>query len=647
MLAKVSYVLATLLLARRLPSLYRYSSPSGSKAAILLLLLAIVRPYEQNTKLTLVGTGLGLAWSYFKQSVFPLRWIVTLGAAPVVAEAIRLGDADIPAVLAMVLGLFLDQVSAASVILIMVTGGEALEDEALDRAGASLHSLLERSPGMAMLENGTTVAANVVSPGTLVQVRNLEVFPVDGYLVSPESGVLVDERLLTGECIPRLKVPGELILAGTVNQHNASVVWTKAKGGYKESILNQMQLSLADALEKKKSQLELLSTKLADGMTPFTVLLAALAFEFHSWKGQSTKVCWETVLSILMSATPCPARIGVPIAMLSGMNVSSRVLGTTLKSGDALEKLTQCKVLCLDKTGTVTTGKPVLAKCTMLGQIEQDDTAIAMALDLLANLETMAPKHVLADALIGKRLHHRTVSQVESHPGQGVRGVVDGKFVIQIGSLKFVAPPAVFLASVDVPNHHLVSYFSINQTQYGVLEFHDPIRPETRELVDVCRNRYGMTVVLLSGDGSQHLAYCAKQLGVERFVTCLPHEKVLEIRKLQQQVGKVVMIGDGANDSAALAAADVGVSLDPSTMASESAQIVVLNGDIGRVKELIRLSHHVFHVAKTTVLAGMAASGVQMLLAAGGNSDPFINAVMQEVVDLTSVLHSLRALSFE
>jgi P-type E1-E2 ATPase len=200
----------------------------------------------------------------------------------------------------------------------------------------------------------------------------------------------------------------------------------------------------------------------------------------------------------------------------------------------------------------------------------------------------------------------------------------------------------------------LIAYFSMEQASgggggaraTGSIGFVDPIRPDARVLVDKCRSR-GMHVVILSGDSSPHLAWVERELGVQQAFTCLPHEKVLRIRELQVKYGPVIMVGDGANDSPALTASDVGISVDASSMASESAKVVLLSGDLTRVFDLIRLSDHVVGVATRTVFWGMTASVIQMTAAAYGSTSPFVNAVIQETVDLCATLHSLRALSFQ
>jgi len=655
-------------LLSRFGSLWTASSPEGKRAAGVLLALALLKPrrLEVGTTTTLIATLFGLASAFRTKSSDLLRWIVTLGSAPVLSEAIRGGDADIPAVLAICLGLLLDHCSAAAIILIMVTGGEALEEHALERAGSALHSLLERSPGTARLADSVVeVPADKVREGDEILIKQGEVVPVDGTLIAPDVCV-VDERVLTGECISATKKQGELVMAGSTNGSGAAVR-IRANGGYENSILHQMQFSLKAALERK-GKIELASKQVADSLTPLTLALAAAALEFAIRKRKfSPGQAWRVVLSVLMSATPCPAAIGVPIAMLSGMSVSSKLLGATVKSGEALESLSVAKVLVLDKTGTITTGKPTVSQVIVHTPFPTVMEGVAFdsertVLDYLAHVEFQA-KHVLADAVVrrfeqGGGVISRKVTNFQNEPGKGVRGVVDDKILVLVGSKSFCFDAdRQGVHSVDNVQSavHLVSYFRIQSALGGVkdgpiitgaIAFEDPIRPEAVQLVDRC-TKAGMEVVILSGDSSNHLQWVASQLNIRQYRTCLPHEKVSEIQRLQKELGTVVMVGDGANDSAALAAADVGISVDPSGMASESAKVVLLTGDVSKVYELIRLSNHVVTVARRTVSWGMMASAVQMVFAATGSSTPFVNAAIQEMVDLGATLHSLRALQFE
>jgi len=570
------------------------------------------------------------------------RVVLALCAAPLVHELIVDGEGDVPALLAIVLGLALKHTSASAVILLMVTGGEMLEEMALDRAGSSLQSLLEQNLGTARLAaTGQDIAVDDVKDGDELVVRANEVVPVDGILL--DASASIDEGLLTGEKLPATIVEGTRVLAGSVNKGGAPLRM-RAKGGVLDSVLHQMKDQLRSALQRK-SKLELASKRLADTLTPFTLGTAAVGFALARRRGAPAREAWDVVLSVLMSATPCPAAIGVPIAFLSAMNLSSRRFGATVKSGLALEALADARVVVLDKTGTLTTGKPRVVDVVVAAGSSGVDAA--RALHLVASLEARA-KHVLADAVFK---HFSTqnptatlldVAEVNVVDGQGVRGIVDGRFDVAVGSRAFCLGEHREGDSLEA---HFIIRTSGAAATVGRVLFEDPVRLEAPALVKRLKAR-GLKVVILSGDPSAHLRHVAQQLGVDSFFRCLPHDKVAKVKELQSAGNKVVVVGDGGNDTPALAQADVGISVDASSMSSEGASVVLVGGDLLRVDDLIGLSQRVVSLARRTVYGGTAASLVQMLLAAGGWTNPFQNAVAQEIVDLGSIVFALQALSF-
>ena len=404
-----------------------------------------------------------------------------------------------------------------------------------------------------------------------------------------------------------------------------------------------MKTTLAIALERK-SHVELNSKRIADGLTPLTLLASTAGFLLSTIHRKSTLwQAWEVVLSVMMSATPCPAAIGVPVAMLSGMSLASRKLGSTIKSGDALEALADAKCVVFDKTGTLTFGEPAVKTFVTSPQGKKEE-----ALKVVASVERLS-KHVLADAVLKYWAGGASgeapfeVTDYSETSGLGVSGTVDGRYKVCVGAHDFCG------VEPDAKNDEtLRAYFRVSSLDgpevcRGMIAFSDPIRPDAAEIVGNLRKR-GLQVHILSGDRSYHLRAVAEQLGVDGYRACLPHEKADHVVRLQKSVGKVIFVGDGANDTAALAASDVGVSVDASSLASESADVVVLSGDIGRVDGLIALSARSVRIARRTVGMGTMASLCQMVLAAAGLTTPLQNAVAQEVVDLSAVLHSMTAI---
>lgn len=574
---------------------------------------------------------------------------VALSGAPSLANLIANGSGDVPACLAMALGLLLGHAKATAVTLLMVTGGEALEDVAMERAGTAIESLLHRNPGTARLESGTDAPAESIEPGTRIIVRANETIPLDGTLISP-SKASVNEQLITGEPLPSTKQTGGTLYAGTVNLTPTPIL-IKTTAAYSSTVFAQMKSTLRLALSRK-SKIELSSKRIADALTPLTLFASTAAFLVsHTLRGQPPSQGWDAVLSVLMSATPCPAAIGVPVAMLSGMSNASRNLGTTIKSGDALEALADARIAVFDKTGTLTFGRPAVVEFLCPG----DKDARKETGRLLASLEKMS-KHVLADAVVTwySALHPSeapdlAVQEFAEEGGRGVSGLVELHGVwrsVKVGTAEFCGIEGGVEGAEELSEDTLRAYFSVSspssQPIQGLLAFSDPIHPSAHTLISHLRS-LGVQSHILSGDRSPHLALVARQLGADGFASCLPHEKAGKVRELQKQ-GKVAFIGDGANDAPALAMADVGISVDSTSLSSDAASVVILSGSLSQLPGLISLASRSVNIARRTVTFGTLASLAQMVLAVAGVTTPVQNSAMQEVVDLSAVLYSMTAI---
>jgi|EP01046_Picozoa_sp_COSAG06_P031482 heavy metal translocating P-type ATPase len=569
----------------------------------------------------------------------------------------------------MALGLLLNEPVAAVVILIMLTGGEALEDYAMSRAESGIHELLEREPGSArrVCADGSLeeVQATDLVVGDAVMLRNGDTTPVDCTVEGQDGGtvvVQVDESVLTGESLPQKKDVGDTLLAGSINlsPQPLSVRVVKA---HADSAMELFKQTLAAALEKK-AKLERSSIQVASDFTPFTMALASAAYWYQRLKVGTAHplVLWGRVLAVTMAATPCPAAIGVPIAFLSGMSISSRH-GIAMKSGAALENLGKATVCVLDKTGTVTFGTP---RMTRLKYLDGAKTTQALEEDevlrVCASLE-QASNHPLAVAVIAKAREKGLVLRglgditvTETKAGHGVSGVVDG-WEVRIGTAEYAlgegdasaAAESDTGAGLDVrPVAQLFAYFSIEGfggSVKGSIACEDEIRPGAQQMVQTFKGR-GLRCVMLSGDRTASLERIATHLGIGEYHTCLPHEKAGKVQEMIASGETVIMVGDGINDAPALATASVGVSIGVSDLASESADVVLLAtaDPITKLTQLVELGKTVHGVAKRGVVGGMAISTLQMLAAACGFITPRTSAVLQECVDLGSLVHSLQLL---
>eukprot|EP00516_Mucochytrium_quahogii_P003613 CAMPEP_0203761550 /NCGR_PEP_ID=MMETSP0098-20131031/14605_1 /ASSEMBLY_ACC=CAM_ASM_000208 /TAXON_ID=96639 /ORGANISM=" , Strain NY0313808BC1" /LENGTH=673 /DNA_ID=CAMNT_0050655583 /DNA_START=472 /DNA_END=2493 /DNA_ORIENTATION=+ len=612
-----------------------------------------------------VLTILGLLGDYkWKRGGRNLLWgVLSVGMVPSLSQVesgdVFNGQADVPALVSLLIGLCLNQVRACAVIVLMLTGGEAFEEYALNRAGDSLHSLLAQSPGVAHYSKSFTrtqkvrvdssfvalddISAQDVCKNDIILVKQGEIVPVDGIVCSDEECML-DEGLITGEGIPVRKQNGDRVFGGSQNTSLQSF-WLRALGPYSESLMALLQGKLSEAL-LRKSKLEIESKRFVSFFTPLTFAMASIACLLHS-KRPARKM-WETILSVFMSATPCPAAIGVPIAMLSGMSVASK-FGVTIKRGAALEVLSKVTCVVLDKTGTLSYGHPVVSRVVdvrnQLGEYE--------LVRLLASVEQYST-HPLGGAICryfretwpGQQ-HLLPTANLVQEDGNGIRAIVHGGMVVRVGGRAFCGYDDSKTTTGQNKSGDLETFFWIGkQTGECIAEGHiafvDKLRPSAHTLVKSLLPKY--RVLLLSGDRSGNLGVVADELGVNEYYSCFPHEKSEKVRELQKEGHVVLFIGDGGNDAAALACADVGMSIGTSSLASDSATVVLMNGDLANVDRLLGLSRGVVRVARRTVGYGMTASLVQMCGAAGGMLSPLHSAMLQEMVDLGAVLYSLQTL---
>ena len=631
----------------------------------------------------LAALGLDVALRGAGRARCALWAVLTLGMAPALAEtaeagwgAVLGGDTDVPALLAMQLGLLLGQLRASAVILMMLTGGEVFEERALQRAGDALHSLLEESPGEAHVAaaagaaGAADVAAENVAPGDVLLVKAGEAVPVDGEALEVAGApVEVDEALLTGEAGKVRKAAGAALLGGSRNA--GAPFWMRAQRRYGDSVLALMRAKLREALESK-AEVELASKRFAAGFTPLTLAAAGVACLVAELRGRSPRQAWESVLAVLMAATPCPASIGVPIAMLSGMSVASRACACTVKRGAALEALAAATVVVVDKTGTLTEGRPVVTA------LEAWQDALPLGAPpltlLLASVEALST-HPLAAAVCAhhsrregaaqqQQGHHQQLRELRDQAllpvadlaldERGARGVVAGLHVC-VGAFEWCFEDGDALdgeplaAKIDERAQNQIQAFyrlasrEGRRLACGRLLFSDALRSSAAPAVRRLK-LLGLPGLMLSGDRSGHLEAVARELGIDDYESCLPHQKADRVQALRENGEVVLMIGDGGNDAAGLAAADVGLSVGVGKLAAESASVVLMNGDLENVARVIEVSRTVLRVANRTRDLGMTASMTQMAVAALGLCPPVVSAVAQEFIDLGSVLYALSAL---
>lgn len=541
---------------------------------------------------------------------------------------------DILAIVAIVATVAVGEVIASMIIVLMVSGGKALEDYAQGRAQRELTALLDREPQSAhrLVPGSTTieeVAASEVRIGDSVLVRSGEIVPIDGTLRSPSASF--DESSLTGESLPVMRVAGETVLSGSVTGNASATIVASA-------LARDSQFQSIVALVKQASADKAPVVRLADGYAiPFT--LVSLAIAGIAWVLSGDPVRFAEVLVL---ATPCPLVLAAPVAFMGGMSRAARN-GIIVKGGGVLEQLAHVRTVMFDKTGTLTRGTPTIVSIETRPPWTEDEL-----LRLAASAEQLS-SHVLAASIVGaataRGLALVEASDSEEVAAQGVRATIDTHRVA-IGTLRFARDQAGDeVPEAAISGGELAIYLVVDDRFAGTIVAADPVRDNARSTVAGLRALGIADIVMLTGDAQATADHVASVVGITRLrANCLPADKVHAARSVPGR--PVLMVGDGVNDAPVLASADVGVAMGArgATSASESASAVILVDDVSRVLRAIEIGRETVRVALQSIWLGMALSVGLMLIASFGVIPATLGAGIQEVVDLATILNALRSL---
>jgi len=571
----------------------------------------------------------------------PAQWIATGYVAVIVVitavdmfKDIMRGHwgLDILAVVAMVATLAVGEYVASLIIVLMLSGGEALELYAASRARSELTALLDRAPRRArrVLDGDGMEDIDVadVEVGDVLLVRPAEVVPVDGELLDSEAEF--DESSLTGESLPVERVRGDSLMSGSVNGHRA--VRMRATSTAQDSQYQQI-LTLVVEAEESKAPTVRVADRFAVPFTLVSLLIAGVAW----WaSGDATRFA-----EVLVLATPCPLLIAAPVAFMGGMSRSARS-GVIVKGGATLESLARAKSVAFDKTGTLSYGRPELTDVLVENGFNADEL-----LRLAASAERFS-SHVLAAGVV-RAAEDRGLalapgveaSEVATH---GVVANIEGRQV-RVGKLSFVqeVDPAAYLDELE-PGRTAVAV-AVDGRFAGTLVLRDTLRENAAATVRVLRESGINHVAMLTGDNQATARSLASAAGIEEVhAELLPEDKVRLVKELQP---RVIMVGDGVNDAPVLAAADVGIAMGArgSTAASESADVVILKDDVGKVAQALDIGRDTYRVALTAIWIGVVLSIGLMVVAAFGHIPAVAGALTQELVDLATILYALRALT--
>lgn len=572
------------------------------------------------------------------------RWIASIAVVLVIAwtawgmfRDILRGHygLDILAVVAMIATVAVGEYIAALVIVLMLSGGEALEDYAQRRAARDLTALLDRSPQIAHVlddadeSQARDVPVDEVEPGTVLLVRPSEIVPVDGALLSAEASF--DESSLTGESVPVTRVTGDEVLSGAVN--GSAAVRIRSLRRSADSQYQQI-IALVHEAQQTKAPVVRLADRFAVPFTLVSLVIAGIA-----WAVSGDPVRFAQVLVL---ATPCPLLIAAPVAFLGGLSRTAKE-GVIVKGGAVLEQLARIRSVAFDKTGTLTQGRPVLVEVRPAPGTDADEL-----LRLAASAEQYS-SHVLADgvrrAAIDRGLSLETASHAEEIATNGVTAEIGGRTVV-VGKPAYVASIAADTARTPLVAGQLAAYVAIDGRFAGALVLADAVRPESADVIAGLRTHGVQRIAILTGDAEATASAVAERLGVtEVHAELLPAQKVALAADMTPR--PMLMVGDGVNDAPVLAAADVGVAMGArgSTAAGEAADAVVLKDSLAPVLGAAAIGRHTLRVAYTAIWIGIVLSVGLMLVATTGVIPAVVGAFTQELVDLATILYALRALT--
>lgn len=567
-------------------------------------------------------------------------WFITLiaGGFPIVLQTIQKmiqGQfaVDIIAMLAILVAFFSWQPFAGAVVVLMQSGGEAIEAYGMRRASSSLTALLQRAPRRALRKKENRledIPVEEVMVGDLLVIRPGDLVPVDGTII--EGCAEIDESALTGEPFAKSKGIEDLVFSGSVAING--IITIQANKISKESHYAKIVMMVKRAQEEK-SPIQRLADRYAVFFTPLTLFIALIGFLI-------TKEI-ATILSVLVVATPCPLILATPLAVICGMNRAADS-GIIIKGGAAIEQVATTEIALFDKTGTITYGTPFVEKIVSFGNYTEDQL-----LYYAASIEQFST-HSIASAIVKRASElERSLSFAESFhefPGQGVEGIVNQKQVV-LGSRRFVEDR--LSVSSHITEGKVSVFIGIDQKCEGILILNDHIRSEAHALIENLRKLGVKKIELLTGDNLKNAMEIAKEAGIKEVkADLLPEQKVEIVKKFKEHYKFVTMIGDGINDAPALASATVGIAMGAygTSISIESADIVFLVDDLSKVSEVISIGKRMLFIAKQSIFLGMGLSLILMIIAVFGFIQPAIGAILQEFIDIAVILNALRARSF-
>ena len=534
---------------------------------------------------------------------------------------------DLLAITAIISTVLVGEYWAALIVCLMLSGGEALEDYAGQRARSQLTGLLEGAPTTAHKLDGndipTDVAIETIEIGDHLLIRPGEVIPVDGTLQSDTA--LTEESSLTGEPLPVEHKKGDKILSGGVNGSDAITITATARAADSEY---QKIIELVQQAQDSQAPVVRLADRVAVPFTIIAFIIAGVAF----WiSGDPVRIA-----QVLVVATPCPLLIAAPVAFLAGMNRAAKE-GIIIKDSGTLERLAKIQTIAIDKTGTLTHGHPELIRILIDQNFDAQDV-LAKA----AAVETHS-SHPLAAAVVTAAQELGTptppATGVSEQTGKGVIGTVSGQLV-EVGSGRWLDQNQ---RAPEPQAGQILIHIRIDNQWAGAFVMQDVLRKDAKTTIETFKNSGVEHVMMITGDGETTAKSIAHEVGIDEVhASLLPKQKVDTVNTASHPVAAV---GDGVNDAPVLATADVGIAMGArgSSAASESADVVVMHDDIYRASRTITIGKRTMRVAMQAIGIGIGLSILLMIIGAAGIMPAVVGAFMQEIVDLACILWALLA----
>jgi len=567
----------------------------------------------------------------------PLLATLALGGLPLLYALLRKllkreFGSDLLGGISIVTSVLLGEYLAGSIIVLMLSGGEALENYALRSASSVLAALAKRTPSIAHRKRAAAildVALADIAVGDALVIYPHEICPADGVVI--EGHGVMDESYLTGEPFQISKTSGSTVISGAINGESALTIRTtrRAADSRYAKIMDVMRES-----EAKRPQLRRLGDQLGAMYTPVALTVALAAWVIS---GDSIRF-----LAVLVIATPCPLLLAIPIAIIGSISLCAR-RAIIVKSPVVLEQIAGCRTAIFDKTGTLTYGEPTLTEQLIAPGFAQRDV-----LTLVASLERYS-KHPLARAILAaakeEALELPEATEVSEQPGQGLRGTVSGHHVQITSRGKLVAQALASADALPPVVGGLECVVAIDQRYAAALRFRDAPRAESRAFVrHLGPKHHVLRVMIVSGDRESEVRYLAEQVGItEIHAQQSPEQKLALVRK-ETAAANTLYVGDGINDAPAMMAATVGMAIGQnSDVTAEAAGVVVMDNALTKVDEFMHISRRMRSIALQSAVGGMALSVIGMAFAATGHLSPVSGAIAQEGIDILAVLNALRA----